>query len=178
MNNTFSSSLSHPRPRNDGTTLLELAAALAVFTTLVLVAVQSLLHSRRLSFESELYRIARQAAHNELERLKSLPFPELARAANGHEFSVNDLPARSGEAAAIGTVRVFLDEDDSDSPAFSGAGFDLDGSGTRDDTLTVDSRYRVLPVRIDVLWESSGVVNRYRLDAVVSSRNDFMRMEG
>ena len=169
------------RSRQQGAYLVEMALTLALLGLLVLAAAGTLLSSRKLAEDSELDRLAREAAHNELERLRSLPFPDVATSAQGRAFVVDALPPRVGGDPNHCRVTVHLDEDDANNPALQvgAGGVDLDGNGSASDSLAVTSRYRVIPVTIDVTWDSpSGQQHNFELNAVVTSNSDFLRLKG
>lgn len=180
------------RFRDGGLSLLEMAVAVSLLTVIVLSSMESLLNSLKLADDTDLSRIARQAAHNELERLRAVDFALVAQDANGRTFAVAELPPLSTNADH-GVVTVFLDEDDLSSPVMptgvlgfasgddegEATNFDLDGDGDGTETLTNTSRYRVLPVSISITWENGqGQAATYTLNAVLSPRTDFTRTQG
>jgi len=159
--------------------LFELAISLALFALIVLNAVGTLLGSNALARETEMQRIAREAAENQIELLRATPFPAVAAAAQGRVFSVPDLHDTSGSTNQ-GKVTVFLSEGDPDSPAqpSSRSGFDLDGNGITNDVLAVTDKYRVLPIRVEVTWNSGSGPQTYEVDAILTSADDFLRQDG
>ncbi len=167
--------------RQAGFNLLEVTVALGILALVVVHIAGSLIDCQKLAQDAESTRLAYEAAHNELEQLRALPFGTVASAASGRQFVVSELKPRQGPDPNHGKVQVYLNEGASDSIArtAAGTGFDLDGNGVKNDVLATDSKYRVLPVSIEITWDSPvNGTGTYRLNAVLSSKKDFLRRKG
>ncbi|MBI4582471.1 MAG: hypothetical protein HY717_00360 [Planctomycetes bacterium] len=164
--------------RQAGFNLLEATVALGILALVVVHIAGSLIDCQKLAQDAESMRLAYEAAHNELEQLRALPFGTVAGTASGRQFVVSSLKPRLGSDPNHGKVQVYLNEGASDNVArtASGTGFDFDGNGVSNDVLAADSRYRVLPVSIEITWDSPlNGTGTYRLNAVLSSKKDFLR---
>ena len=166
-------------PGAAGFSLLEMMVSISILGVLMLATTASLIHAHRLSDESDERRIAREAIQNQVETFRGMTIQEAAVLANNSTFDVAGLPPiQSGQH---GSVQIFLNEADPESPALDldGAGVDLNGNGTRTDVLTPTDDYRLLPIRISVRWPTTdGTFLNVTLDAVLADDTDFQQLGG
>lgn len=92
--------------------------------------------------------IAIQALRQQAETIRGIPFGRIATTCAGTTFT-------SDKIGGSGTIRVFVNENDSSADArLLGLPRDLDGDG-RVATTDVTSKYLLLPIRIDINWQGS-----------------------
>ena len=89
-----------------------------------------------------------QALREQAEIIRGIPFARIATTCGSASFTVDNI-------GASGTIRVFLNENDTSPDArLFGLPRDLDGDG-QVATTDVSANYLLLPVKINISWQSS-----------------------
>lgn len=163
--------------RQRGLSLLELVLALGALVIVSLSTMLQLLSSQNLAHESDLRRVARQAAESEIERLQGMRFREIAPSLVNRTFAVDGLRPRA-DGQPHGRVIMFLDEGDPDNPARRPGtqGVDLNGNLTIDDVHTPGTRLRLLPIMVEIVYPSHrrpADLVTFRLTTVLAPRAFF-----
>lgn len=167
--------------RQAGLTLIEVVCATGVLVLVSLGSMMQLLTSQTLTQDTELRRVALEAAENEIERIHALPFDEVA-SQGGRTFTVAGLGSRAS-GADHGAVAVFVDPDDADNPALPTSPVNANGDlGTAaKDILTAclhrpddATDTRAVPVVVTVTYPSrSGGEATVRITTVITPSTFF-----
>ncbi len=159
------------RRARSGMTLIEVTIAMGVLTVAVFLFTGVIASSSRIGSEKRQQSVAAHAARSQLERLRGLPFEQVwalcnertdddpagAGTAPGPHFSVPGLDVRpddsDGHVGRIGVPSVAGALREDAQSIELGLPRDLDGDSLVDERDHA-SDYRILPVRVEVEWQS------------------------
>lgn len=173
-----------------GITVLEVTIASAVLVTGVVAYLQAMVLIGRAQQHTREVGRATQAARQVIESIEAEAFPEAFRRYNGEptddpggagtapgkNFDVFGLSARAGDLDGLPGEVIFpsptaqpgeLREDFVD--ARLGMPRDLSGDGAIDGTTNYATNYRILPVRVRVVWVSPSGPGRVELRTLIGN---------